>query len=101
MRHTLRPEDVVARFGGEEIAVLSRGIGREDALVAAERVRAAIEGLEGSPLVTLSAGVAWTDGRGEPTAQALVTEADEALYRAKEAGRNTVAPGWLASADAK
>jgi diguanylate cyclase (GGDEF)-like protein len=88
----LRPQDSLARYGGEEFAVLLPGLGQPQALQVAERLRLAIQanGAEGKrdnvTQITVSIGVA-TATRDESLA-ALVQRADEALYRAKESGRN-------------
>lgn len=91
-----RPTDVVARFGGEEFAVLMPGTHRDGARRHAERLRAAVEALAiahpGGGVVTVSIGVAATGAPGGPqSAEELLDDADRALYRAKDAGRNTVA----------
>jgi diguanylate cyclase (GGDEF)-like protein len=104
LQRVCRDSDVVARFGGEEIAVLVPGPSR-DALVLAERARAAIGDLAidaGGRLVgtTVSIGVAET-GPGTRSADDLFAAADSALYAAKHAGRNrvTLAPStWDAPA---
>jgi diguanylate cyclase (GGDEF)-like protein len=92
MRFTLRREDAVYRFGGEEFTVLLHGRTLDDAGAAMRRVRVAIEALRiggaappGSPgdVVTVSIGVA---ARGPD----WLRRADEALYRAKALGRNRV-----------
>jgi diguanylate cyclase (GGDEF)-like protein len=80
-RNRLRPGDHLARYGGEEFAVLLPGCDEENAAIVIERLRAAM------PLdQTCSAGIAAWDGR-EP-AHELVGRADEALYAAKQAGRD-------------
>ena len=90
---TGRQGDLFYRYGGEEILCLLPQ-GADAAMLAAERFRRAVHGLgishPGSShgVVTFSAGVAsWVPGM---TAEALVTAADTALYRAKSAGRNAV-----------
>jgi diguanylate cyclase (GGDEF)-like protein len=90
----LRNEDVFARYGGEEFVVVLRGIVLGDAGVLAERLRAAVEAkqfvFEGrSYKVTVSAGVAEIN-RENTEPLTLVEAADEALYAAKNAGRNRV-----------
>ncbi len=90
----LRTTDTAYRYGGEEIAVLLRETGLEDAAGAAERIRAAVAGVSiaGHPDVSVStsAGVAARHTRMSHYT-ALVERADKALYDAKRAGRNRVA----------
>lgn len=94
----LRPYDVACRFGGEEFLLILPGSTLESALRHAERLREAVRDLaptyEGKPLgrISLSLGVAATPRDGE-TAEALISSADAALYRAKSEGRNRVAAG--------
>lgn len=94
-----RSGDVAYRYGGEEFLIVLPEQARESGIIMAERLRRAIEGLEiphgarKSPeAVTISAGVAAAAGKDQKTAEALLREADEALYKAKEAGRNGVMP---------
>jgi histidine kinase len=89
-----REDDLVSRYGGEEVAVLLPETGAELALDVAERVRAAVERLsiehDGKALgVTMSVGIAaLTDAMIDE--RALLRAADGALYRAKGEGRNRV-----------
>jgi diguanylate cyclase (GGDEF)-like protein/putative nucleotidyltransferase with HDIG domain len=92
----LRPYDVAARFGGEEFAVLLPETEVEEALVIAERIRAAVEGQlfrrhgsDDEVAVTLSLGVASYPLHAQD-ADELVHQADLALYRSKALGRNRV-----------
>lgn len=89
-----RPHDLVARFGGEEFAVLLPGCGAEAAAAAAQRMSDAIEGLAiehrsslVAPRITISCGVAVTvpDERRKP--ETLLALADQQLSLAKHAGR--------------
>lgn len=85
----LRPGDLLARFGGEEFVALLGNTSEKNALEIAERLRRFVSAPAGdAPLCTISIGVAAI--RGGDTFEALVTRADEALFRAKEAGRNRV-----------
>jgi diguanylate cyclase (GGDEF)-like protein len=88
-RDVVRPGDTFARIGGEEFALLTPGTGTREALLIAERLRLAVAALEVVPErgVTVSAGLAaWpADAHDGDT---LRRAADEALYRAKAAGKN-------------
>lgn len=77
----LRPSDLLVRYGGEEFLAVLPDCSHDDALVVAERLRAALPAG-----ATASAGVA-TARAGEGAGD-LVGRADAALYRAKQAGRN-------------
>lgn len=90
-----RQHDEVGRYGGEEFAILMPGITLEEALVAAERIRASIEATvvdcDGHRIsMTASLGVAAYPGEGIDSLNALLKAADKALYVAKESGRNRV-----------
>jgi diguanylate cyclase (GGDEF)-like protein len=93
---TVRDQDVPARVGGEEFAVLLRNPGPDVALEVGERVREAVRSLDlsafGVPLVSVSVGVANALGPDEPIPE-LVDRADQALLRAKRTGRNRVVAG--------
>jgi diguanylate cyclase (GGDEF)-like protein len=97
----LRMSDALGRFGGEEFVVLLIDTGRQDALRVAERIRLGVVEQpitlsNGAKLdVTVSIGVAaLTPPLGqepiETTAQHFVARADQALYQAKQGGRNRV-----------
>ncbi len=94
LRETSREIDEPARYGGEELAVVLPGTDLEGAYNLAERVRAGIEELalplldgDGILRVTASFGVATLPGSADDMRD-LVAAADEALYRAKRAGKN-------------
>lgn len=92
-----RGEDVVCRYGGEEIVVVLAGTSLADASGQAERWRQEFAELRhphegGEIATTLSAGVAAYPLAGH-TGDALLQAADRALYAAKHAGRNRVADG--------
>jgi two-component system, cell cycle response regulator len=90
----LRTEDLFVRYGGEEFAILCRGVKLDNASVLARRLRALIESsafeFEGKRIpITVSIGVA-SCVRTEDAGAQLVSDADAALYEAKHAGRNRV-----------
>lgn len=87
----LRPSDVVARYGGEELMVILPGCGMDDALLKAEILRARVESLSevhGVP-VSASFGVAAVPETSTSPAD-VVPMADAALYAAKQAGKNCI-----------
>ncbi len=94
-----RCSDLVARFGGEEFAVILPNTSYAGAMQVAEEIRSAMEQLRlphhGSPLgqVTISIGCATTVPVTGQRATHLLHQADEALYEAKRCGRNQVY-GW-------
>jgi len=91
----LRKEDLIARIGGEEFAILLPLTGKKEALLIAERLRANIESCSlFSPdnekiHITVSLGVAFKQG-GRCSVDELLNKADKALYRSKALGRNCV-----------
>lgn len=100
----VRQTDVVGRFGGEEFMVLAPETNAVNAKILAERIRVRIAGASLDhrelPGVTVSVGVASTD-RGEiGSVRRLVELADEALYAAKDAGRDRVVVSGSSSEDA-
>ena len=91
----IRRVDLLARFGGEEFALLLPNTSAAGAMEAAERVRQTIESrpppiAEHTIRVTISAGVASTEQATLGDSESLVRAADQALYRAKRQGRNRV-----------
>ena len=97
----LRPTDLFARIGGEEFAMLLPDTEEKEALRLAERLRAAFEATscavgEHALSPTVSVGVAVSDS-ANPDLDALLKAADQALYRAKDAGRNCVKLAWHSS----
>lgn len=94
LRGQLRPEDLIARTGGEEFVVLFQGLSQADALAVTERMRVAIEESEFSVDgvrvgLTISAGLALSRAE-DADYDGVLRRADDALYRAKSNGRNRV-----------
>ncbi len=96
MRSNTRDDDIAARYGGEEFVIVLPNTPKDGAFKAADKLRQAMEDFpfpngKAQPLgrMTMSGGVASfpMDGR---TSTELIGAADEALYRAKKAGRNRV-----------
>jgi len=90
-----RTEDIACRYGGEEFTLIMPEATLETAIERAESIRAAVEAMRVShqggklPPLTVSIGIATFPGDGF-TPEAVLHAADEALYRAKRAGRNRV-----------
>ena len=93
LRASLRASDVIGRYGGEEFVVVAPDCDMSDALALAERFRTSICALPivvpyDEVFVTMSLGVSATSDMDD--ADRLLRAADDALYKAKHAGRNTV-----------
>ncbi len=91
----VRNEDVVARFGGDEIVVILRAISIDRGVQLAERLRTLVERTltshRGVAIATsISVGAAGFPSTPAQTVEQLLEAADQALYRAKHAGRNRV-----------
>ncbi len=92
-RRIMRQSDLLSRLGGEEFALVLPGVSVETATALVERLRTAVEAhtipMNGrSVCITVSFGITSTHGRNDLTLQSLIEEADEAMYAAKQAGRN-------------
>lgn len=97
-----RPGDLVARYGGEEFVIVLGSTEVKEAAVIAEKIRATIEEMkilhkyrEGGSVLTISVGVAGFIPNKNMSTAKLIEEADIALYKAKEAGRNNVVVSGL------
>jgi diguanylate cyclase (GGDEF)-like protein len=98
VKENVRREDLFARYGGEEFALVLVETAGAQAVDVAERIRGSVERHsfrfeDRSISVTVSLGVASTDGRQAVAANDLLRIADERLYQAKRAGRNRVVGG--------
>jgi diguanylate cyclase (GGDEF)-like protein len=90
LTETTRRVDVVARYGGEEMVLILPLTPKHPALLAAEKLRLAVEGTQfPDGQLTMSLGVATYPEDGGSAAE-LIKAADDALYAAKQAGRNRV-----------
>jgi two-component system, cell cycle response regulator len=95
LTNSVRDEDVVARFGGDEIAMILRAIPADAAMELAGRLRRLVENTvtvyqQLELKITVSVGVGSFPSSDRATPQALIEDADKALYRAKGGGRNRV-----------
>lgn len=95
LQRTLRVEDVLGRYGGEEFLLVARELSPAGAVVLAERLRTMVERHEflvaGTKVsVTVSVGVVTSKNVKVENWEALVDAADQALYLAKQSGRNRV-----------
>ena len=91
LRAVVRPGDLLARYGGDELAIIPARATIADAQWIGERLRASTEGyaVDGGPgSISLSVGIVPIDGGLDP--EGALVEADRALYEAKRRGRNRV-----------
>ena len=89
------PDDIAARYGGEEFVMVLPATEEKNAYAVADRARKAIEELciehnssDTSDCVSISLGIATTTTKNRMDGKELIEEADKALYKAKEEGRN-------------
>lgn len=91
LRRALRPDDIAARWGGEEFVVVLPGISAESAIPVIERIRDGLRNALASgavPSYTVSCGL--SDSQRAQAFQDVVAQADEALLCAKRSGRNRI-----------
>ena len=96
----MRPGDVVGRYGGEEFLVILPGCDQEGAIMVGEKIRKNVEALkiphnfsQAADYVTISVGVKSMQCEDEEVCGDVLLQADQALYQAKEQGRNRVVSG--------
>lgn len=89
LSRSVRDADFISRYGGEEFAIILPDTDRDAAKVMGERLRLAIEenAWDARPITVSVGAAAWLDGA---SAESLIDQADRALYRSKQAGRNIV-----------
>jgi len=97
LRDSVRPYDIIGRFGGEEFVVLLPDTNLEQSLVVAERIRIAVRKdafvVDGEPVpLTVSLGVSCSNENDQGLNE-LLKRADDALYKSKETGRDRVS--WV------
>ena len=93
LEKSIRKEDIAARFGGEEFVVILVQTGRDSGWIAAERIRKSIENMkikyaDTELNITVSIGAASLSGDNLVCSTYLLEQADTALYKSKEGGRN-------------
>ncbi|HNC42214.1 MAG TPA: GGDEF domain-containing protein, partial [Nitrosomonas sp.] len=98
-KETLRPSDIVARFGGEEFVILLPDVEMQDALTIIQRIQNnlaknfSIQSDSQALPITFSAGVALRSF-GEHQ-NSVISRADKALYQAKRTGKNRAIPALI------
>jgi two-component system, cell cycle response regulator len=95
VKASVRREELFARFGGEEFAIVLPETTREGACIVAERIRCLVEKMafeyEGKAFtITISLGIGMTMGEDSIAPEDLIRLADDKLYEAKDNGRNRV-----------
>ena len=89
----LRDNDVLGRWGGEEFLIICPGIGTSSAQSLAEKLRVIIEKTDFAPASGLTASFGVTEYLENDQKDVIVSRADNALYSAKDSGRNKVSVG--------
>ena len=90
LKHTIRESDIASRWGGEEFLVIMPETTIDGASALAEKLRSNIENCDFKNIGNITASFGVTGIRHGDNVQSLIHRADEALYSAKEAGKNTV-----------
>ncbi len=92
---SVRPDDIVARYGGDEFMLILRDCSEDVARIVAERIRSNLQGKhfrtrKGRAAITLSLGIAVSDPSATDSARQIIDRADQALYHRKKLGRDGV-----------
>lgn len=95
---SVRPQDIVCRYGGEEFLIVVHGIDEKGCVAIGERICAGMRGLpiqtrDGSVPVTISIGIAMRQPGDSASSEYLIGLADAALYESKRQGRDRVTVG--------
>ncbi len=94
LRSSTNPQDVVARFGGEEFCLVLKNINRYSALEILERIRQSIESysveIEKEKFINFTVSIGAVINNEEDSLQECINEADMCLYKAKNNGRNQI-----------
>jgi two-component system, cell cycle response regulator len=93
LTQSVRGSDVVCRYGGEEFLILAPETNLEGATALAEKIRIAVSSRvfgDGERVFTLTLSVGAAELRSDESGNDMIARADEALYQAKQAGRNRV-----------
>jgi diguanylate cyclase (GGDEF)-like protein len=95
LRETLRDSDIAGRWGGEEFVLLLPGADEDGAAQLAERIRTELSSraIPSAPGLRVTASFGVAEHRSESDTEQLVAAADEALYRAKRAGKDRIERG--------
>jgi len=89
LKSNLRKGDIIGRYGGDEFIILLPGVDKYEAKKVGEKIRSVVEREFKSVEITVSIGIAEYPSEGT-LSNILISNADEALYRAKEFGKNKV-----------
>jgi diguanylate cyclase (GGDEF)-like protein len=90
LRETFRDIDLKYRYGGDEFIILMPETDLNDAYESALRFNQIIEEINPKPLKGLTTSIGVASYNGEDTLESLIKKADQALYQAKDKGRNSV-----------
>lgn len=96
LRSYLRANTIIGRLGGEEFGIILPNVPLEDAIKIAERIRSVIENREikyEDKIIRITASFGITEVKEGDTFDTLYKRVDEALYKAKKDGKNTIK--WL------